>query len=64
MQVNITTPKRMNAKQKELLKEFARAGGETWVGESKEEGFFEKVKKKVTDFIRSMNNSGTIAGNL
>ena len=53
----------MNAKQKELLKEFARAGGETWVGESKEEGFFEKVKKKVTDFIRSMNNSGTIAGN-
>ena len=64
VQVNITTPKRMNAKQKELLKEFARAGGETWVGESKEEGFFEKVKKKVTDFIRSMNNSGTIAGNL
>lgn len=63
VQVNITTPKRMNAKQKELLKEFARAGGETWVGESKEEGFFEKVKKKVTDFIRSMNDSGTIAGN-
>lgn len=38
VRVNITTPKRMNAKQKELLREFAKAGGEKWLEESETEG--------------------------
>ena len=35
VQVTVSVPKKMSAKQKELLKEFAYAGGETWVGEPK-----------------------------
>ena len=33
VQVNVVVPKRLNAKQKDLLKQFALASGETWVGE-------------------------------
>ena len=33
--MTVAVPKKMSAKQKELLKEFAYAGGETWVGEPK-----------------------------
>lgn len=54
VQVNINTPKRMNAKQKELLKEFAKASGEDWVGETKDESIVDKIKKKVLDVIRRM----------
>ena len=51
VQVTVAVPKKMNAKQKELLKEFAYAGGETWVGELKPaqaspEGSKEKSKSK------------------
>ncbi|CDF05536.1 chaperone protein DnaJ [Megasphaera elsdenii CAG:570] len=35
VQVTVSVPKDLNAKQKELLREFAYAGGETWVGEPK-----------------------------
>ena len=44
----------MNAKQKELLKEFAKASGEDWVGETKDESIVDKIKKKVLDVIRRM----------
>ena len=48
VQVTVAVPKKMNAK---LLKEFAYAGGETWVGEPKPaqtspEGSKEKSKGK------------------
>ena len=33
VQVIVETPRNLNAKQRELLREFAYAGGETWVGE-------------------------------
>ena len=51
VQVTVAVPKKLNAKQKELLKEFAYAGGETWVGEPKPaqaspEGSKEKSKSK------------------
>lgn len=32
VQVTVSVPTHLNAKQKELLREFAYAGGETWVG--------------------------------
>lgn len=35
VQVTVSVPTHLNAKQKELLREFAYAGGETWVGEPK-----------------------------
>jgi molecular chaperone DnaJ len=41
--VKIVTPKNLNEKQREALRAFAEAGGQT-VSEQKEEGFFGKVK--------------------
>ncbi|MCH4188037.1 MAG: molecular chaperone DnaJ [Megasphaera sp.] len=58
VQVAVTTPKNLNTKQRELLKEFAYAGGETWVGEpkkdanakedtKKKEGLWDKIKDSI-----------------
>ncbi|MBV7389982.1 molecular chaperone DnaJ [Enterococcus alishanensis] len=41
--VKIVTPKNLNDQQREALRTFAEAGGQT-VSEQKEEGFFNKVK--------------------
>lgn len=41
--VQIVTPKNLNEKQKEALRAFAEAGGQT-VSEQKEESFFDKMK--------------------
>ncbi len=42
VKVKVITPKKLNPKQKELLKEFAEISGEEIYNEDK--GFFEKVK--------------------
>lgn len=47
VQVTVAVPKRLNDKQKDLLKQFAAASGEDWVGESnekKKEGLWSKLK--------------------
>lgn len=44
VKVNILTPKNLNDKQKEALREFAKAGGDNIPEE--EEGFFDKMFKK------------------
>lgn len=65
VQVTVAVPKKLNAKQRELLREFAYAGGETWVGEPKAEekpketkteekpkekkSFWSKLKKDITE---------------
>lgn len=49
VQVTVTTPKSLNAKQRELLKEFAYAGGETWVGEPKKATNAKKNTKKANE---------------
>ena len=43
--IKVETPRKLNDKQRELLKEFAKAGHEKWLGES-EEGLGSKLKKK------------------
>ena len=59
VQVNIAVPRRLNNRQKELLREFGIAGGEDWITEddekadkkekkTKKEGFWDKLTK----FIR------------
>ena len=48
VQVTITTPKNLNAKQRELLKEFAQAGGETWMEEPKKDAQKDAASKKET----------------
>jgi len=42
VKVKVITPKKLNSKQKELLREFANASGEEIYAEDK--GFFDKVK--------------------
>ncbi|MHC5249699.1 molecular chaperone DnaJ [Enterococcus sp. LJL90] len=42
--VRIITPKNLNDKQKEALRAFADAGGDSQVSEQQEEGFFDKMK--------------------
>lgn len=52
VRVQITTPKHLNDKQRELLKQFAAASGEKWVGEpEKKEGFWDKLKKIVRNLF-------------
>ena len=43
--VNIVTPKKLNEAQKDALKAFAKASGQT-VSSQKPEGFFDKLKKE------------------
>ncbi len=53
--VKIETPKHLNDKQRELLKQFGKACHEKWLGESEPEvsvpeaGFWSKLKKKIAD---------------
>jgi molecular chaperone DnaJ len=42
--MKVVTPTRLNDKQKELLREFARISGEEAQKQEKDEGFFEKVR--------------------
>jgi molecular chaperone DnaJ len=42
--VKLITPKNLNEKQREALRAFAEAGGQTAVSEQREEGFFDKLK--------------------
>jgi molecular chaperone DnaJ len=48
VQVTVATPKHINANQRELLRKFAYAGGETWVGESEADNPPKKEMKKET----------------
>lgn len=43
VKVKIITPKNLNDEQKEALRTFAKAGGQS-VSEQQEEGFFDKMK--------------------
>jgi len=43
VQVKVLTPTKLNETQKELLREFAQAGGESQA-KKEEKGFFKKVK--------------------
>jgi len=46
--VKVETPRNINAKQRELLREFAKAGHEAWVEEPEaDESLFDKIKKKL-----------------
>ena len=50
VQVTVAVPKKLNDRQKDLLKQFAAACGEDWVGESndkKKESLFSKLKDKL-----------------
>ncbi|WP_301860123.1 molecular chaperone DnaJ [uncultured Megasphaera sp.] len=59
VQVTVAVPKRLSDKQKELLRDFAYAGGETWVGEPKsakdssqdkpkeKKGFWSRLKEDI-----------------
>ena len=50
VQVNLKVPKKLDSKQKELLREFAKASGEKRVKEN-EKGLFEKVVDGVKETI-------------
>lgn len=48
VRVQVTTPKHLNDKQRQILKEFAASCGEKWVGEpEKKDGFWDKIKKMI-----------------
>jgi molecular chaperone DnaJ len=49
IQVSVETPVNLNKKQKELLKEFEKAGGGSAETSPESEGFFSKVKEFWTD---------------
>ena len=53
VRVTVSIPKKLNDKQQELLREFAYAGGETWVGEPK------SAEKKADDSAVSNTKKDT-----
>jgi molecular chaperone DnaJ len=44
VRVKIEVPRKLNERQRELLKEFEEAGGRKVTGDGKRQGFFEKIK--------------------
>lgn len=62
VQINIATPKRLSAKQKELLREFGRESGEDWLlddeGENKKKTKKGRFWNKLIEYVRSRFAAG------